>query len=394
MRFKKFKVSCIFSCLLLSAMATSLLHAQGRQSSAPMPLADHESAVHIDNPTAPRLLTADEGLTILAAALESRHHVNSRLDCSHLVHAIYERAGFPYSYVSSTDLYVGIAEFRRVTRPQPGDLVVWRGHIGIEINPVEHSFFSALRSGLGVESYESPYWKRRVRPRFFRYVKGPTPSLPSGSVEAASLQPSGLGNAGSHRSRTTALKGSAADAPEVSASEMQPASVPIPRVRVINSARPRPDQVRNALVQTIMETDQALNGRDLFVLSESMIVFDTFEIGKVHLTGDRGRVEIWLRGSSSLTGGRVKQRKRLEQERWILTRRDAESWELILPRETAYLSRNIAARILAHQLAALTDARSESAADHEKQFQLAHLLNAILTPDSEHHHTSVVADSW
>ena len=46
-------------------------------------------------------------------------------DCSHLVHAIYLQAGFPYPYASSSDLYDGTDDFRRVNRPQPGDLVVW-----------------------------------------------------------------------------------------------------------------------------------------------------------------------------------------------------------------------------------------------------------------------------
>jgi hypothetical protein len=68
----------------------------------------------------------------------------------------------------------------------------------------------------------------------------------------------------------------------------------------------------------------------------------------------------------------------------MLNRRDAETWEMVLPRDTAYLSRDVATRIVAHQLAALSDSGSESATDHEKQFQLAYLLNVILTSDSAH----------
>src|SRR5258707_5612971 len=113
----------------------------------------------------------DEGLAILSAALDSRHHAGCTSDCSDFVHGLYERAGFPYEYASSSDLYAGIDEFRRVTSPQPGDLAVWRGHAGIVINPAQHSFFSRLRSGPGVDSYNSPYWKRRGRPRFFFFVK-------------------------------------------------------------------------------------------------------------------------------------------------------------------------------------------------------------------------------
>ncbi len=143
-----------------------------------------------------RPLTLDDGLAILSAALDSRHHAGFASDCSHFVHGLYERAGFPYGYANSLDLYAGIDEFRRVANPQPGDLAVWRGHAGIVINPVQYSFFSLLRSGPGVESYNSPYWKRRGRPRFFRYVKAVPSGVLSSSIRAASLKPTALDNAG------------------------------------------------------------------------------------------------------------------------------------------------------------------------------------------------------
>ena len=121
-------------------------------------------------------MTADDGLAVIAAALDSRTHLDHEPDCSHLVHAIYTRAGFPYSYAPSSDLYTGTYEFQRVNHPQAGDLVVWRGHAGIVVNPAQHVFFSALRSGFGTDAYDAPYWKERGRVRFFRYIKGSFPS--------------------------------------------------------------------------------------------------------------------------------------------------------------------------------------------------------------------------
>jgi cell wall-associated NlpC family hydrolase len=91
------------------------------------------------------------------------------LDCSHLVHDIYERAGFPYDYATSRDLYDGVDAFRRVRVPLPGDIIVWRGHVGIVIDPDSHSFLSALRSGVKVSAYDTHYWKMRGQPRFYRY---------------------------------------------------------------------------------------------------------------------------------------------------------------------------------------------------------------------------------
>jgi hypothetical protein len=134
-------------------------------------------------------VSSDEGLAILGAALESRKPTDSNADCSNLVHAIYERAGFTYSYSNSFDLYRGIKEFRRILHPQPGDLVVWRGHVGIVISPAQHSFFSAMHSGRGVEFYDSPYWQARGRPRFFRYVKTASRTRFSASTRNPNLKP-------------------------------------------------------------------------------------------------------------------------------------------------------------------------------------------------------------
>src|SRR4030088_3160345 len=132
-------------------------------------------------------LSPDDGLSVIAAALDSRSRLPSQRDCSHLVHAIYQRAGFRYPYARSSDLYAGIEEFRRVVQPQPGDLVVWRGHVGIVIRPSHHIFFSLMRAGFSLDDYEAPYWRSRGRARFYRYVKSdscagctPIPARPTG----------------------------------------------------------------------------------------------------------------------------------------------------------------------------------------------------------------------
>jgi len=160
--------------------------------------ADHRTPRESSQAIAPWLVSPDQGLAIIGAALESRKSTDSNADCSNLVHTIYERAGFAYSYSNSFELYLGIKEFRRVLHPQPGDLVVWRGHVGIVISPVQHSFFSAMRSGRGVEFYDSPYWQTRGRPRFFRYLKAASRTQFSASTRNANLKPKILNNSESH----------------------------------------------------------------------------------------------------------------------------------------------------------------------------------------------------
>jgi len=103
--------------------------------------------------------------------------LKTNLDCSHLVHYLYTRAGLPYSYAPSHQLYQGVRGFRRVHQPRAGDLIAWRGHVGIVVDPQQHSFLSKLRKGVKVSSYLSRYWQRRGQPRFLRYaladVNGP-----------------------------------------------------------------------------------------------------------------------------------------------------------------------------------------------------------------------------
>ncbi len=115
-------------------------------------------------------LTDDDRLSVIAAALDVKAE-SAESDCSHFVHTIYEQAGFPYSYAPSSELYAGVPGFQRVKKPATGDLVVWRGHVGIVTKPSQHKFFSVLSTGPGIDDYTAAYWKHRGKPRFYRYVK-------------------------------------------------------------------------------------------------------------------------------------------------------------------------------------------------------------------------------
>lgn len=116
-------------------------------------------------------LTSAERRAVIASALRSKTPRTAERDCSHLVHAVYRRAGFPYAYATSDDLYDGVEGFQRVSRPKAGDLVVWRGHVGIVIRPSQHAFFSFLHAGPAIDDYKNRYWVGRGQPRFYRYLK-------------------------------------------------------------------------------------------------------------------------------------------------------------------------------------------------------------------------------
>ena len=136
-----------------------------------------------------RLLTLNEGRAIARGIAWADDEEGLAPDCSHLVHKLYEQAGYSYPYASSTDLYRGTGQFFRARYAHPGDLVVWRGHVGIIVNPREHSFFSTTSSGTRIENYRSAYWRARGYPRFFRYLMKSPLKGSSGATEAANRPP-------------------------------------------------------------------------------------------------------------------------------------------------------------------------------------------------------------
>ena len=350
-------------------------------------------------PVKSRPLSASEGLAILGEALDFRHHANLPSDCSHFVHELYERAGFPYEYASSSDLYAGIDEFRRVASPQPGDLAVWPGHAGIVVNPAQHSFFSALSSGHGVELYDSPYWKRRGRPRFYRYVKPVPGGVLSTSIRTASLKPAALGRAEPREAspddsvpdRSVPDQSRAdryqADRSEESLNEVGssaklaenlPMDTATPPVPVVYSVRPKPDQVGGAFLESCKGWGESLRERNLFKSAQPVVVFDHFEVKKVHIAGNQGWAEVQIDELLSVTGGKAQVRQLSERQRWPLRRRNKTSWELAPARDTIYLPQPIAVRILAHELAQLTEDTPNTISRPQEKAELARLLDGLL----------------
>jgi hypothetical protein len=125
------------------------------------------------------LVSSDQGQALADFALRSAPRIRPKPDCSHLVHLLYARAGLIYPYEDSRVLYRGVNDFERVKTPQPGDLVVWRGHVGIVLAPEENTFLSSVHSGVLTESWIAAHWVHRGRPRFYRYRIGRRAFTPS-----------------------------------------------------------------------------------------------------------------------------------------------------------------------------------------------------------------------
>ena len=321
------------------------------------------------------LLAADDGLAVLAAALDARNHASGKVDCSHLVHDIYERAGFSYSYAPSSELFAGTAEFRRVTHPQPGDLIVWPGHAGIVVSPTRHTFYSSLRSGLGVEAYDSAYWKQRGRPHFFRYVHmKETPAVQASSAKAATLKSTSLETKPSlvpveANDNDAEVSPAPADLPE-------PTTVQLPRLLTIESARPTVQEVSDAVMNAFSQTAHSLQGKNIFNLPQAVSMLSRIEVERVKIKGVTGWADLKVTESASLAGGQSNLKKHDQKQRWILRRRDKQSWDLVPPQGTMYLKQEDAVRLLAQQLAAMT--AEDSSGDAQQKAQLAGLLGSLL----------------
>ncbi|HLJ86085.1 MAG TPA: NlpC/P60 family protein [Candidatus Angelobacter sp.] len=106
----------------------------------------------------------------MEAAWELRKGLGYKPDCSHFVNAVYAQAGFDYEYIRSGDIFAGVGPFQRVFQPQSGDVIVWMSHVGIVVDPEEHTFYSSTMSGFAIESYQSRYWMNQGHPRFYRYL--------------------------------------------------------------------------------------------------------------------------------------------------------------------------------------------------------------------------------
>jgi len=379
MRFHYKSVPLFLLFSLVAVPALSAQQAQGRSS------VDYRlTRTDPDPPHKARPLNLDEGLAILSAALDSRHHKAFSSDCSHFVHGLYERAGFPYTYAPSSDLYAGLDEFRRVTNPQPGDLAVWRGHTGIVVNPAQHSFFSLLRSGPGVDSYDSPYWRKKGRPRFFRYVKPVPGGVLSSSVRTTNLTPTALEEPETREPDSEepvsgiSEERSAESASPATRVANQPLSTATPPVPLVNSLHPKPNQVSAAFLQSCAESESILRGRDLFKSAQPLVVFDHFTVRKLHIAGSQNWAEVEIGELSSLASGKAEAQNRSERQRWPLIRRNQASWELVIPRNTTYLPQAIAVRLLAQQLAQRTEGDPASSGAIHENAELARLLDLLL----------------
>lgn len=364
--------------LCASAMAASA------QQTAPQP----------DGAPAVRLVSAEQGRKIAAAALDGDEPLSGTQDCSHLVHQIYSVAGYEYPYASSFDLYAGNGNFRRVKHAQAGDLITWPGHVGIVLDPKQHSFYSLVRSGLQSEDYLSPYWRSRGRPRFYRYIVSARPDMETAKVQRPAT-----------RSGQSAVLGSIAAKSEVraepeNASERQTseeasmrspvaaARVPARAVESVSSTivitpeqrRPTVVEAHDKILELSSPAQSVLRTTQAFHPGIAIVILDELQVERVETKRDKGWVHLQIESHVRIADDEVEFKRRREKARWEL-RRDESGWVVVVPADRSYVTREVAVRELAANLAEM--AQSEAAAKRDEsvigqEARIANLLSALL----------------
>ncbi|HKV22955.1 MAG TPA: NlpC/P60 family protein [Candidatus Acidoferrum sp.] len=359
------------------------------------------SAEHSSTPKL-RLLSLAEGRSILDVAWQAEQQGSEMRDCSHVVHQIYRDAGFEYPYASSYQIYAGDRNFARVKHPHAGDIVAWRGHVGIVVDPQRHSFYSLVRTGLEEQSYEAPYWKSRGTPRFYRFVLAT-----DAGVKMAKARVPGTASNG----RVSGMAGTVVDAkqesvvaaPKRSEEAVSAESKSEDDAAVPSEAAATENAEPHLAIPTgivVMRRDEEPSDQDvaegIAKLNDAMgaifrngaafdgqlpiEIVENFRVEKVRVKQDSGWANVNIESRVQIEGQATRVKHRHEKIRWEL-RRTNSGWEALAPAERVFVARDVAIKYLATNLAKL--ANGDGATQHnpdvvQREAQLASLLNSLL----------------
>jgi len=310
-----------------------------------------------------RLLTRSEGASLVRHALD--HRVTGRKpDCSHLLHQVLTTAGLEFPYATSFEIFAGIPQFRRVRKAQPGDVIVWPGHVGLVVDAAERTFYSSTRSGLRVDEYSNGYWRRRGAPRFYRYiVTSEIESTLRASSHARVRDPGEINDLATDVSPSTTDEGTNA-APGYEIPES---------AHVANyDSKPSKTDVEKAVSELSRTAATALSAdRDA-----PLLLVRDLEVKKVQTKGDSGWAEIQARSAIELEPDGVWRKVKVLKQRWEL-RRGEDGWTVLIPVGRLYVAQAAAIPILSRQLSIQSDGsdRAEEASSTRALLTLLHKEN-------------------
>jgi hypothetical protein len=310
------------------------------------------------------------GRAILDAAWKHRREADDLPDCSHLVHDVYTLAGYSYPYATSSQLYDGVDQFRRVKTPEAGDLIVWPGHAGIVVDPAAHSFYSSQRTGLKLDFYDSRWWRRRSQPRFYRYNA-------VNAVRAAEV----ASNTGPEEGRTAKGDGEvmpaasnnteAAETPSLTTREPAASLSSLPADSRVQLRSPK--LTKAAIVEAIQRmtrnSAQEADGDKDF----QGAVVDRISVKRIRVSGSHGTAQVQIATRANLTTDSAEMRKERHTVR-VNLERSGHVWFADLGGDTNFISTDAAVAALSVRLADLARANAPRA----EQARVVTVLQALL----------------
>ena len=310
-----------------------------------------------------RLVTWNEGVQVLQVAWQNVSRFDSGIDCSHLVNEIYELAGLHYVYASSNELYRGVDGFERVRTPQPADLIVWPGHVGVVVNPREHSFYSSLSTGPKIDSYDAPAWRARGRAHFFRFL------MPTGEhVRSVSNQ-----TLAAARTDQGALDDSRTDhtAAPVSQSAARSSRPQASDEIFLKWERRDKDEAQNLLLHAW--SDASDDRQDRWEQAQEIVIVETLKVQRIHLSGATGTLEGKIKSAARLTPDGMQVHSSTDAVSFRLVH-SPNGWKIEDKSGRMYLSGDAAVVAVSERLAGI----ARENASRAEQAQAAALLHSML----------------
>ena len=308
--------------------------------------------------SAAQLLSADQGQVLADFAARSGPGVRPKPDCSHLVHLLYSRAGLNYEYQESRRLRLGVPEFARVKTPQPGDLVVWQGHVGIVLSPEEKTFLSSVRPGITTQAWDDDYWASRGRPRFLRYIVGPQADLTMladlGERRDVRSSPAQEVRRTPEPQESSSLSSENSSRASSTDDERLPAALATIRQR----SKPDKQDIANAFNRGSIDIARKLRGGQLLETGSSLSIVEHVEVKQVKIKRDEGSIRVKLTEALVLEHGKAKPGAMVERD-LTLARRDG-AWVISDPNQRLYIPRQDADEVLEKQLQLMLQDDSDS----------------------------------
>jgi hypothetical protein len=123
--------------------------------------------------------------------------------------------------------------------------------------------------------------------------------------------------------------------------------------------RPTNEEVGEAISEFNSAAGNLLRGWPAADPERILLVYDQLKIERIELKRDRGWVRVEVEGRLSIAGEQFEGKRHHEKLRWEL-RRTPQGWQLLAPANRAYVPRDVAVRVLAGQLAFLTQSEAAS----------------------------------